>query len=303
MRRFQLQMIDGKELINFEWLPSQKPIAIVQIVHNIDEHMSLYNDIAKILNDYQILVLGTDLRGCGESAVENGERGYFSKNQGWNNVIEDLRTVNTFIRRKYPDLPIFMLGQTIGGDISLAYAIKYCETINGLILSGTKNNSTSKILPELLKGFIASFIINKWPRNYFFAKLDKPFETKKSIKVKNTWISSDAEFVRHFNNDKLSLSWMTNKANKDILEGKFFVSKTKNLDMIDKDFPIIIMTGDQDAYTKFAKNSRRLFSKFIKLGSNVDFKIYKGSRNRILNDFDKKQVIKDIVTFVKNNLN
>ncbi|PPE06196.1 alpha/beta fold hydrolase [Mesoplasma corruscae] len=302
MRKFQLQMIDGNELINFEWAPDQQAKAIVQIVHNIDEHMSMYQDIAKELNKHGILVFGTDLRGMGESSLESKEKGYFARHQGWNNSIEDLRTVNTYIRREYMDLPIFMLGQTIGTDFSLAYAIKYCETISGLILSGVKNHSYIKTLPKYIYLKTASILINKWPSNYFFKNLDGSFGNKRNPAMQNAWLSSDKEFVSRFNKDTLKLSWMTNCANKDILEGQVFLSKIKNIDMIDKDFPMLLMTGEQDAYTKFSKSTRRLFTKFIKLGNNVDFKIYKKSRNRIFSDKDKIYAIKDVLEFINKNL-
>lgn len=97
MRKFQLQMIDGKKLINFEWKTPKKPIAIIQIVPNFDEHMTMYDDFAKLMREYNILVIGTDLRSLGESRDENDtpETIFFEKRQGWSKMVEDIKNINT----------------------------------------------------------------------------------------------------------------------------------------------------------------------------------------------------------------
>ncbi|AVN59087.1 alpha/beta fold hydrolase [Mesoplasma florum] len=302
MRKFQLQMIDGKELINFEWKTSKKPIAVIQVVPNFDEHMEMYDKFAKIMKEHNILVVGTDLRGIGESRDESdGSNIIFDKKQGWSKLVEDVKNINTWIKRYHSDLPIFVMGQGLGGNLARAFSIKYSEEMAGLILINTRdyNYHISNIFLKYMN--LSQMIFNvrndaKFLNNIRAKRMNKRHNPL--LKFDNQWLSSDWKFVEKYNNDplcNLKLSW---SAFKDIAVGNKFISKNSNNEFITKDLPILIQSGGLDNYTKMGKDSQKLFYRFTKLGLDTDFKIYQNLKNKLLEEEVNEVVIDDIVKFI-----
>lgn len=303
MRKFQLQMIDGKELINFEWKTPKKPIAVIQIVPNFDEHMAMYDSFAKLMREYNILVVGTDLRSLGESRNENdGTTIFFEKKQGWNKMVEDIKNINTWIKRYHPDLPIFMLGQGLGGNLARAFAIKYSEEILGLILMNTRdyNYQISNLFLKYMN--LNQLIFNTKSDAKFLNKIRSKRLRKgqnSMLKIDNQWLSSNLKFVEKYNNDPLCNLKLSFSAFKDIAFGNKFISKNANNEFITKDLPILIQTGGLDNYTKLGKDSQKLFYRFTKLGLDTDFKLYQNLKNKLLDEEVKEPVIEDLVKFIE----
>ncbi|SYV96404.1 phospholipase, partial [Mycoplasma putrefaciens] len=50
-------------------------------------------------------------------------------------IVEELKSVNDYVKKTYKHLPLFLIAHALGSIFAKAYAIKYSETIDGLILS------------------------------------------------------------------------------------------------------------------------------------------------------------------------
>ncbi|ASZ09248.1 alpha/beta hydrolase [Mesoplasma chauliocola] len=302
MRKFQLQMIDGKELINFEWKSTKKPVAVIQIIPSFDEHMSMYNNFAKLMCEKSILVVGTDLRSLGESRIDSETQNiYFDKKQGWNKMVEDVKNINTWIKRYHPDLPIFMLGQGLGGNLARAFAIKYSEEIAGMILINTRdyNYHISNLFLKYMN--INQILFNPKADAKMLNKIrNKRFNKRHNemLKIENQWLSNDIKYVEEFNNDPLCYLNFSFSAFKDIAYGNRFITKPQNNEFISKELPLLIQSGGLDNYTKLGKDSQKLFYRFTKLGIDTDFKIYQNLKNKLLHEIVNEPVINDILTFI-----
>lgn len=104
--------------------------AIVLIVHGVCEHCGRYAYLADELNKSKIGVFRFDLRGHGKSF---GERGHISDFLDYSKDVDEFVSL---IKQKYPELPIFMLGHSMGAFISVTYALNFPNRINGQVLSG-----------------------------------------------------------------------------------------------------------------------------------------------------------------------
>ncbi|WP_336118316.1 alpha/beta fold hydrolase, partial [Klebsiella pneumoniae] len=65
-----------------------------------------------------------DQRGHGRTA-EADELGHFADQGGWGKVVGDLASLNHHIRQQHPELPIFLLGHSMGSYISMAYLLHH----------------------------------------------------------------------------------------------------------------------------------------------------------------------------------
>ena len=67
---------DGKSRIHaVEWVPENRPKAILQLVHGMAEHIERYGEFATFMAEHGYLVVGDNHLGHGKSVPENGQKG------------------------------------------------------------------------------------------------------------------------------------------------------------------------------------------------------------------------------------
>ena len=117
------------------WLPETgEPKAVVQIVHGICEYALRYEPFALFLTEQGYAVAGSDHLGHGLTAVGPEEYGFFTD---WFVLTKDLYSLRKQIGLRYPELPYFLLGHSMGSFQARTYLIDYPGTVDGCILSGT----------------------------------------------------------------------------------------------------------------------------------------------------------------------
>ena len=119
------------------WQPEQEIKAVLQITHGMTEHMGRYESLAADLCSRGIAVAGFDLRGHGKNPG-NPEIASFGEG-GWTASIEDMRLFFTELRSRFPGVPHFMLGFSLGSFLLREYLTKYPSEgeLAGAIIAGT----------------------------------------------------------------------------------------------------------------------------------------------------------------------
>ena len=71
--------------------------------------------------------------------------------EDFNTYLDDADTVYELVKKENPELPIFMLGHSMGGFIAAGYGVKYPDKLTGQILSAAATNELEafKELEEL----------------------------------------------------------------------------------------------------------------------------------------------------------
>ncbi|PPE04086.1 alpha/beta fold hydrolase [Williamsoniiplasma lucivorax] len=307
MREFSLRMIDGTELQVYEWSEVKDPIAIVQLVHGASEYMLRYDDFAKRMNAKGIVVVGDDHRGHGKTAqLHHLPFGFFANHHGWDKIVNDEKLVNDYIQKKYQNLPIFMLGHSMGSFMARTYAIKYSETINGLIVMGTGEHSTLACNSLGTIARIDQLIFGPKRQDKLiwkttFAPLNKAY-AKIGNANGNEWLTRDVDIQLEFKNNPLNAGCFTTSAFKDLTDGMKFVAQKKHIKLMRQDLPIFLVAGDRDPVGNYGKMVEKVQSKFISLGYKSKIKIYPNLRHEILNEPEKLEVDRDLVEFINQNL-
>jgi alpha-beta hydrolase superfamily lysophospholipase len=107
--------------------PIDDPARLVVLVHGYGEHIGRYEHVAAALNARGSAVVGPDHRGHGQSPGEPALVEDFEP------IVEDLRAV---VQDARGDLPVVMVGHSMGGLIATRYAQRFPEDLAGLVLSG-----------------------------------------------------------------------------------------------------------------------------------------------------------------------
>ena len=107
------------------WIPQKNHDANILLVHGIGEHSSRYTNLVQVLLDLNIAVFACDLQGHGKS---EGQRGYV---EHFTQFCSDLELLQTHTLELQNKKPVFILGHSMGGLVSLTYLIKKSGFIGG----------------------------------------------------------------------------------------------------------------------------------------------------------------------------
>jgi len=122
-----LQVSERTRLRYHTWEVNQ-PRAAVVVVHGLAEHGGRYDRLGRTLGDADISTFALDLRGHGESDGRRGHAAAFAC------FLQDLDHFRREVQGLLdPDLPLFLLGHSMGGLIALRYQQEYPDRFRGLV--------------------------------------------------------------------------------------------------------------------------------------------------------------------------
>jgi len=151
---------DGLEIYSKAWLPAGKPKAVVCIIHGVGEHIGRYEPDATALTEAGYIVTGFDQRGFGRSA---GQRGY---TPNLNAYFDDIDLFLEEAVKRFPGLPRFLYGMSMGAILVLAYPNLRHADLKGVIAAapGLKNALEKQkgklFLTKALGGIIPAFSLD-----------------------------------------------------------------------------------------------------------------------------------------------
>jgi len=300
---------DNTEIFYKIWTPeTQKPIAIVQIVHGMAEYVDRYNEFAEFLNKNNICVYAHDQRGHGQTGLSRGKgnyklakMGFLASKNGWKLLIEDSKKMTDIIRANHQNTPIYILGHSMGSLVLRSYLLSYTDLPNGVIISGTTWGDKTKLWAGIILSNILSLLNgkSKYSRTLTkitFAGFNKPFYP---LKTKYDWLSRDNERNQNYTNDPLCGFYCSNNFFKDLSKLVLFASNSKNLAKIPKNLPMFLISGSMDPVGEFGKGVQKVFNNFTSLGVNdIKIKLYDGGRHEMLNEINRQEVYKDILNWI-----
>lgn len=108
----------------------ETPIAGVIIIHGLGEHIGRYDHVYEALAEKQVVAYGMDLRGHGRS---EGRRGH---TPSYDLLMEDIEELMKTFRSDYNELPMFLFGHSMGGNLVVNYVIrKKTNELRGFVIS------------------------------------------------------------------------------------------------------------------------------------------------------------------------
>jgi acylglycerol lipase len=114
------------------WLPNGRPLrAVLVSLHGLGDHSGLYPNLAAHFPASRIALYAYDMRGNGRSP---GQRAYIGR---WSEYRDDLHAFLDRVREWEPGLPLFLLGNSLGGLVVLDYALERPSGLAGVIATAT----------------------------------------------------------------------------------------------------------------------------------------------------------------------
>lgn len=275
---------------------------IVQIAHGMAETAERYERFALSLAAEGFLVYAHDHRGHGKTAGELKNVGYLADKEGFEWLVRDMHHLTVIIRKKYPSLPLFLMGHSMGSFAAQRYAMEYGRELKGLLLSGSNGNQGIMLKAGSL---IAATEVKKLGRRTQSEKMNKLLfgGFNKLFYPSRTdfdWLSRDEEEVDKYISDPYCGGVFTSGFYHDFIKGLMVIEKKKNRRKIPKDLPMLIVSGDRDPVGKCGKGVKNLYRIYKNTGvEDITLKLYPEARHELLNELNREEVTKDIIAWLK----
>lgn len=258
------------------WFPKNDIKAVICLVHGLGGHVGRFSKLAEDFCKNNIGFIGVDLRGHGKS---HGKRGcVFSLNDYFNDIKASLKYLNN--NTPYKKVPIYLYGNSMGGPVSLKFAIENKNVFSGIIL--TAPWFSLKKQPKGLSLFILKNINKIFP-NYTI-----------SSRIKSTSFRSDPQMQEEARKDSL--------VHKRISIRLLFLIYHLGMELVlkeieDFELPTLIFHGEADNVTDINASKRYMNNNY----QNVEFVSLPNTKHEIHVEKECVNVLKRIVEWIGEN--
>jgi alpha-beta hydrolase superfamily lysophospholipase len=286
---------DGHEIPVRLWRPNTVDKILV-IAHGMAEYCERYAPMADWLTESNIAVVALNHRGHGMDCKDE-DLGFYSDIRGWQKVLEDLHQTIQFARKELPNVPVALMGHSMGSFISQAYIQQYGEGIDQLILTST--NRIDRPLVLAARTLAKSITLFKGPRAtsklidfLSFGSFNNKF---KPNRTEYDWLSRDNEHVDAYVNDPYCGFSCSAQMWADFLGGMLSIDYEK----WPADLQVHLLSGTKDPVGEMGKGIAKAAQQIKRAGRKlVTFKLYEGGRHELVNETNALEVWGDIQSIV-----
>ena len=303
---FQFLSNDSRTRIHvIEWVPDEEPKAVLQLCHGMVEYIDRYDEFARYLAERGYYVVGHDHLGHGQSVQSKEHYGFFHETHGNQYVIGDIHRLRTMTQKKYPDVPYFMLGHSMGSFLLRQYLTMKGKGLAGAVIMGTgyqplavlkAGQQACKMIAKVKGWKYRSEFVN----SLSFGSFNKKFEPAETPK---DWVTSDKEKRDIYVKDPLTSFTFTVSGYYHMFEGMKVLETKGSVEKIPKQLPVFFVSGQEDPVGNFGKGVEKIYKKYKDAGiKKVDMKLYPDDRHEILNETDRVQVYEDLYGWFEENI-
>jgi alpha-beta hydrolase superfamily lysophospholipase len=271
--------VDGLAITHYVWR-APTPAAVVVISHGAAEHALRYDRFARALNTANFEVWAADQRGHGASPGPQGLDDFGAG--GWDGLVADIGQTVARARDTYTGLPIVLFGHSMGAAACRQFAPQGSDAIDALVLSGTGVREPQKP--------------GEPPPNWNAA-----FEPARTV---YEWLSRDEAEVDKYIADPLcgfekqQVKFTGSRANLAVLADPAQHRKIR------PDLPVLFVAGDADPINRRLEGLHLLERWWRDAGvRQIDKLYYSNGRHEMLNETNRDEVTRDIVSWMRKTLN
>lgn len=260
-----------RRLFRRGWRPALPTAALVNL-HGLGDHSGLYEPLAAALAVEGIAVHAPDLPGHGRSP---GQRAYVER---WDEYLDALDAFTGWVAAREPELPLFILGHSLGGLISLDYAIRRPGHLAGLITAAPPLGEVGVPRVLMLLGRIFARI---WPR---FAM---------NVGMDLSGLSRDPAVVETITRDPLFHRRGTARLAADVPAAIARVHEHAE----ELRVPLLLLHGTADRMVP--PDGTTALHERLSDASDVTLRLYDGAYHALFFDTDGEQVRRDVIEWIR----
>ncbi|WP_308636384.1 alpha/beta hydrolase [Paenibacillus silvisoli] len=267
-RNFQLRCSDGSERHAMAWTPpDEQPVkAVVCLVHGMGEHVGRYRHVAEMFTEDGYAVFGFDQLGHGQT---EGRRGHTPSFEA---LLIGVDAMLAEARQRFPGLPLFLYGHSMGGNVTLNYALRRKPKLDGVIVTG----------PWLMLAF------NPPPLQLLIARIvNRLFPTYSNNRpMVGDHLTSDPVMIKRYQEDPLGHGNITARFFLSVQQAGLWALKHA----AEWRLPLLLLHGGTDKVTSI--KASRQFAEAA--GKSCSFMEWPGMKHELHNELDRDAVF-DVV--------
>ncbi|MFC4948871.1 alpha/beta fold hydrolase [Pseudonocardia sp. GCM10023141] len=273
---------DGTTVTAYRWEPGGDARAVVQLTHGMGEHVLRYGHLADALTGAGFLVVGQDHRGHGASAASPAEQGQIGAD-GWAGLVDDIDVLVGRSHDEHPDLPLVLLGHSMGSFAVQQYLLDHSEDVTAAVLTGTAALNLLEPALDLDKPIdLAMF-------NAPFAPARTDFD----------WLSRDESQVDAYIADPGCGFGLDTAAGKALFAGARDAGDPARLAAIRPDLPLYIAVGDKDPVNGQLALVNALVDRYQVAGlTDITLVTYPDARHEIFNETNRAEVEAGLIAWL-----
>ncbi len=273
--------------------------AIVQLSHGMCEHVGRYEEFARFLTERGILFCGHDHLGHGNTGQTNGEMGFFAEKGGYRYLVKDLYFCTRIIQAKYPNIPYFLMGHSMGSFIARAYLSKYAAHLTGCILSGTSGRNQLSSVAVAVADVIAKAKGEHFRSKYLYQLALGAYNNGFEGKTNCEWLTRDKAIQEAYLLDEWCQFKFTAAAYRDVFTLVNMINRVEWYHSFPSKLPLYIMSGAQDPVGLKGVTIKQLYYELLMRGHrNVTMRLYEGARHELLNETNREEVSESLYEWI-----
>ena len=296
--------VPGRTLHAFRCEPEGEVRAVLQLSHGMVEFIDRYKPLAEYLAGQGIVVVGHDHLGHGGSIRTKADYGYFAEPDGNRAVLDDLHAMALRTKERYPGVPYFLLGHSMGSFYARQYLCEYGQELSGAIIMGTGHQP--KALVQFARSTCRALAaVHGWQyrsklvANLSFMGYNKGLEGRTT----HDWLNRDAAEVDKYLADERCTFTFTLNAYYSMFSGILRLHDPAFLARMPKDLPLLFLAGTADPVGDRGKGVLRAIQSLKAAGvQNIRCKLYPGARHELLVETNRQEVFADIAAWLNDQL-
>lgn len=304
--RFQLRTPDDTMLDCRHWPSSDlvRTMGVIVILHGMGEHIGRYDGFARAMVSSGYHVVGYDQRGHGDTARQEGTRGYLGVD-GFTRLVQDTHLVVQHVRAQYGKKPVVLFGHSMGSFVAQAYLNEFGKHLDACILSGTTGPQgpllqLGRFIAKLYARQNGPIASSKMLTRLTFGMYNRHFRPNQTA---FDWLTSDANEVQAFLADPLCGFPLSAASMYDLFTALQTMYRPQALRQIPSRLPILLISGEEDPLSRRGKGVRRLVRAYGKAGlKNIHYQLYAKARHELLHETIRELVYQDVLSWLRNAL-
>jgi len=270
-KEISFQTNDGLTLKGYSLTPSSEIKAVIALIHGMGEHGKRYKHVAEFFANHGIATVSLDLRGHG---ISEGKRGH---TPSYDMLMNDIELFLKLVKDLFPNLPVFIYGHSMGGNLSLNFLIRNQPQVQAAIITSPYLKLAFE--PPKWKVVLGKLTAGLVPTLTQPTGLDVNAISRDKKEVEK-YVSDP------FVHDKITSAFFVNVH----FAGPYAIENASKIKI-----PLLIMHGLEDKLT--SPDGTKEF--MMNADKNTSVKYWKGLYHEIHNEPEKEEVLEYMINWIR----